>query len=714
MKFKIKFSSTYLDILLILSLNLVLSVDFSRLGNIYAVDVTYFPYFNNEVAYKYLIFSIYGYNPWIGNLQGFSIGAFLAYYLVYLFSNIPFSYTFYSFFLMSIGSILVYLTIKDIINDNSLSTRFAAILGSIFLNVNLSSGGLYILPEQQIYIYYVTLPLSIYLTRKYFLSSTIFSTLAYIFFLIISMALVYFTSIPTYVLSTAIFLSLLMIFYSIKSIINGKIMRVILLLLLIIGFILLNMNELLSLYNNFVPNKNFVAISFNYWVGNSNFSPLYISLRGINVQPYQHIPLYIFLSTLSVPILYLFILINKKTRKNGESVFFLTLVLIFVFLRSMPNVPFSSFWESLFFKFPIMTDLRTQQVLVAPFLGLAISYGIGLGTYALFQEIKGKRTYKIIAMILIVLALFVPVSNALVNGGSNIVIVPNQFKEVVNYINARSNYNSSSIVFPIFATENAEKWYSGPSLFPLFLKPYVILGGGYYSPSETVREVISNFYNFIYVGNFSEWRYISDFIYLFDIHYIIIEKSATTVGAISPCPSNFNEEQLEKNIITFEKLGLLKLVYNNSLYMILKTNISSSLAFIGDRNYSIQSLLNSTNISSLLIPGNIEYISPLEYKILLNYMYINKTIYLYLMIPYSLDWKIKGGIVYNYSNWNGYMEFKLRPINNTVILYNTLFNYTFSIQKNKIIALFFLPILIGSLILLLEKKFKISFLFNYL
>ncbi|WP_338598634.1 hypothetical protein V6M85_08110 [Sulfolobus tengchongensis] len=707
MEFKITwYRFKHADILILFLIDLLLSIDFSRLGNVYTIDDNIFPYYNTQVAYKYLIMSIYGYNPWTGQLGGFSLSNFLVNYPVYLFSNIPFSYTFYSLFMIFIGSILVYLTIKEILRENSLPAILASLIGSIFFIINLSSGGIYSTTLEAIYLYYLALPASIFVIRKYFTSDNFSSSLIYFFFLIITMALLYYYAIPVYALSTFVLLFSIILFYSIRSLIDRKVGRVLLLLLSIIGFILIRMSRLLAIYSSFSQDKSFIEISFYYWVTNSYGSPLYLTLRGINAN-FGLPPLYIYLSTLFIPILYLFILFNKKTRRNGETLLFLFLILIFAFLYSMPNVPFSSFWEKLFFEFPIMTDIRTQYVLVAPFLGSVMSYGVGFGVYAILEEIKRRRIYlKALAVILIIVAVFLPAGNVLVNGG-NYIIVPYQFLKVVNFINDNSNYNSSVIVFPIFPTENSEIWYHGPSLFPLFLKPYVILGGGYYSPSPTAMGEIATFYNYIYLGNSNATRYVSNFIYLFNIHYIIVEKTAAGFGPLGPCPSGFNVNQLENGTETYEKLGLLKLVYNNSLYEVLKTNVSSSLVFIGFENYTIQNLLNSTDLSAILTPADIKYISPIEYMVNVNSAFINNTVYLYFTIPYSQGWEVRGAEVYNYSDWYGYTLFKLKPINNTLILYNSLPNSTFSAQKTDIVGLFVLPSIIGTMLLILNRKFKV-------
>ncbi|QGA53813.1 hypothetical protein GFS03_04045 [Sulfolobus sp. E5-1-F] len=709
LKFLSERNAKFVDYIILALLDLILIIDFTRLGNIYAIDSNIFPFNNQLVELRYLEFSVYGFSPWTYTIGGFSLETFLVNFPIYLFSNLPYSSIFYEFFFLYIGSILIYEVVIDIIGEFSKIARLASIIATLYFALGPNSGGISDDLFEQIYIYYIAIPLFIFLLIKFFNSKNFLRTLEFFLLLIPSLVLIYYYAIPVYALSTAIFIGTILVFYSIKSLMEKKFFKVSLLGITLALGVLLKHNEILTIYKSFASSKSFIFISYYYWVSNSYGSPLFATLRGINYI-FGSPPIYIDIASFAIPILYLFSLMNRKTSKNSEILLFLSLSFIFAFLYSMPNVPFQHFWEKLFFEFPILTDIRTQYILVSPFEGLAFSYAVGFGSYALFDMVRNKRrVYKLLSIILVALAIIVVPFNVLTEGGGqSIVHVPTEFLSVTNYLNGNSNYNMSVIIFPIFLLENAEAWYHGPSIFPLFLKPIVILGGIYYSPSSIMYALINDFYYNVYYGNVAPKAisYFNNFIYLFNVHDIIVEKTATSSGPLVPEPSGFSIDQLNKGLEEYAKSGLIKLLYNNSLYEIYSTNIKSSMLFVSESYYNITQLLYSNNASYFLKPIPVKYISPIEYVAYINSSYIGKSVYLYLILPYSQGWQIEeGGKILNVSNYFGYILFKVNITNTKLIFYNGFVQQTLDNGIKQIEMMLVLPVFFSFIIYILGEKY---------
>ncbi|QGA68903.1 hypothetical protein [Sulfolobus sp. E11-6] len=702
-------NAKFVDYIILALLDLILVIDFARFGNLYSIDSNIFPFNNQLVELRYLEFSVYGFSPWTYTIGGFSLGTFLVNFPIYLFSNLPYSSIFYEFFFLYIGSILIYEGVIGIIGEFSKIARLASIIATLYFALGPNSGGISGNLLEHIYIYYISIPLFIFLLIKFFNSKNFLRTLEFFLLLIPSFVLIYYYGISTYALSTTIFIGAIIVFYSIKNLMEKKFFKVSLLGITLALGVLLKYNEILTMYKSFASSKSFIFISYYYWVSNSYGSPLFATLRGINYN-FGLPPIYIDIASFAIPILYLFSLINKKISKNSEILLFLSLSLIFAFLYSMPNVPFQHFWEKLFFEFPILTDIRTQYILVAPFEGLAFSYAVGFGSYALFDMVKNNgKVYKLLSIILVALVIIVVPFNVLTEGGGqSIVHVPTEFLSVVNYLNGNSNYNMSVIVFPIFLTENAEAWYHGPSIFPLFLKPMLILGGYYYSPSSIVYGLINNFYYNVYFGNITPKaiNYFNNFIYLFNVHDIIVEKTATSFGPLVPEPSGFSIDQLNKGLEEYAKSGLIKLSYNNSLYEIYSTNVKSSMLFVSESYYNITQLLYSNNVSYFLKPIPVKYVSPIEYFAYINSSYIGKSVYLYLILPYSQGWQIEeGGKLLNVSNYFGYILFEVNITSTKLIFYNGFAQQTLDNGIKQIEMMLVLPVFLSFIIYILGEKY---------
>ncbi|AWR96248.2 hypothetical protein DFR86_00940 [Acidianus sulfidivorans JP7] len=691
----------YRDVLILFLINIILSIDFTRFNNFYGTDATIFPYNNPIVAQKYYYATFVGYYPWLNSISGFQLSTFIEYILVYLFSNIPFSDTFFTLFLSFIGSCFVYLLIKDILTNvtrNGFLVTFSAYLGSIFylLSPNLGND-IYSVPLTTIYIN-AFLPVLIYSIRKYFLSNTYVDITIYFLTIIPIFIIIYYIAIPIYAFSLAVLIGFITIFYVIETLKQRHYLKVLIILSTTLGYIYLKFPQLIDIYKSFV-NPDFLQGSFQYWVANSYCQPLYLTILGLRANQIADNYLLFSFSLILFIISVYFILSNKLSKDMEINVIFL-LALIFAFLYSMPNVPFSKFWESLFFKFPILSALRTQYVEVTPFQNLLQAYLIGFGSYSVVVSVnnikrKLSRTVLFVIPVMTIIGISIVSPINILSGGSYVVI-PNSFFQTINYLNEQGS-NFSVLVVPISATENGESWYHGPSLFPLFLKPQTILGGGYYSLTNYIRGILCDAYFDIYYGNVTNHsiKYVKNVFYLFNIQYIVVEKDYNS--SIYPTyPSGWTFSQLQNGVNLYEKANINKLVLNNTDYEIYRTNINSSFAFYSNYNYTLNYLINSTNITSLLHPLEVRVISPLNYIIKISPEEINKTIYLYFMIPYSSQWRIFGAEVLSNSSIQGYSLFKIEPQNGTIQIIYIYSNYDYVYLE--LFTIFVLPFLIGMIL----------------
>ncbi|MGC9079844.1 MAG: hypothetical protein ACP5G1_03850 [Nanopusillaceae archaeon] len=710
---QIEFVKRYYEYIVIILLDLILAVNFTRLGNIYGIDNNIFPYNYPVVAYKYLIYSLYSYYPWLNTLGSFSLGSFFINFPVFVFSNIIFSDTFFIFFLLLVGSIFLFKLVKEILIDNLSKDNvnnkvlfLSGILSVIFFALGNQSGGVTNTSLSIIY-NYTFFPLLLYSIRKYFTSNDFIKSIIWLLILIPVFFIEFYVGIPVYALPLAILLLIFVLYYSIKGILSKKYLRVLLIFVLGGIFILIKFVEIFGVYNMFL-NEDFIKVSFQYWIINAEYAGLELTIRGMNA--YSGLPNQItYFFTFLIPIIYLSIFFTKNLRNKGEILFIISSILIFVFLYSMPNVPFSDFWKYLYFKFPIMADLRTPRIIIAPFLEFLMSIGIGLGSYIIINYFWNKKPkYKIAGTLIPFITIFGVSYTLLLYGSPATIHIPKEFISTVNYINEHSDYNSLVLVLPIFLTENGEKWYEGPSLFSIFLKPYPILGGYYYSLDQNWFNIVNNVYNNLYFGNISNssTTYTINYFYLFNVEYIIVEKDAEAIYPLAYFNPNNDINYLYNGLNTYQNLGIIRLVYNNSLYEVYSTNVNSSLAFISYDYYSINDLLSSNNASLMLIPAKLIYISPIEYEITINPEYVNKTIYLYFMIPYTNGWILKNGKILNETNYYNYTLFEIIPYNSTLILYNQKIQDSTNKGLLEVFGIIILPLIISGI--LYKEKDKLS------
>lgn len=703
-------------------IDFVIAFDYTRGGVIYTTDSTIFVYNYPLVSYHYLLMTIYSYYPWYTEAPTFSIFTFLLNVLPFLFSLIPLlSDTLFLFTLIYIGSVFIYRFIYKVLSsDLNLVNRniiyVSSLIGTIFYAINPQILVNSTFTDIGIGTYvYVLLPILFYGIREIFTSNNLKEFITWYLILIPIALIEYYFVTPTYTLMFVITLFILLGYYSFIAIRNKKYIRILLVFIPIILFILINIHSLLYIYNETVS-KGFLEVSYSYWINNAEGMPLFETLRGLIFA--IRLSSYAYLLSFGIVLVYLSpLLLNyRKRRISSEILLYIVLFLVISFLYSMPNVPFSNFFKSLFFKFPILSDLRTQYVIVGPFESLVLSIVIGFGSYYIIDKlsIKGKK-FVIIVIILILLSTIGTNSNVLIfglnqyEGFPNAVHVPEEFINTVNYINSHSSTSSAVWVLPISATENAEKWYQGQNLFNLFLKSRVILGGGYYSYDNEERSIIDIAETIIGESNFSKdsLLYLYNFLYLFNMHYIILEKDYNY--HVYPLEICFSITQLYDGLNNLSELGIIKLVFNNSLYSVYSTNIRSSFVFISYENLSenLTKILFTENLTKILFTGNLNQINPTEYITRINPSFINKTVYMYIMLPYSSDISIIGANIINKSAFlGGYTLLKLH-INSTklIIIYP---NYSRSLIHGiyTLTSEILLPILSATLVKPIGSKLK--------
>ncbi|WP_152411951.1 hypothetical protein [Saccharolobus islandicus] len=703
-------------------IDFAIAFDYTRGGVIYATDSTIFVYNYPLVSYRYLLMAIYSYYPWYTGAPTFSIFSFLINILPFLFSLVPFlSDTLFLFTLIYIGNIFIYMLIYKLLRNNlSLINKsviyVSSLIGAIFYAINPQILVDSTFTDIGIGTYvYILLPALFYGIREIFTSNNLKEFITW-YLIIIPIALIeYYFVIPIYTLIFVITLFILLGYYSFIAIRSKKYIRILLVFIPITLFILINIHSLLSIYNETVS-QGFLKVSYLYWVNNAKEMPLFETLRGLILV--IRLPAYAYFLSFGIALIYLspLILNNRKRQINSEILLYIVLFLVVSFLYSMPNVPFSNFLKTLFFKFPILSDLRTQYVIVGPFESLVISIVVGLGSYYIIDKlsIKGKK-FSIMVIILILLSIVGTTSNVLFFGLNqytsfpNSVNVPEGFINTVNYINLHSSINSAVWILPISATENAEKWYQGQNLFNLFLKNRVILGGGYYSYNKEERTIIDIAETIIGKSNFTKdsLLYLYNFFYLFNIHYIILEKDYNyNAYPIEIC---FAITQLYDGLNNLSKLGIIKLVFNNSLYSVYSTNIKSSFAFISYENLSenLTKILFIDNLTKPLFIGNLTQINPTEYIININPSYINKTAFIYIMLPYSSNINVNGASIINKSVFlGGYtlLELHINSAKLVIIYSNYSHNLIHGIYTLTLEIL--LPILLTTLIKPIGSKLK--------
>jgi len=689
----------------------IVALDYTRGGVIYATDSTTFVYHYPCLSYHYLEMALYSYYPWYTLSPSFNIATFIINIIPYIFSNLPLlSDTIFMFTLMYIGSAFTYKLVYDILSSNfhmkgyalNISSNLAAIfyvvnpqnlVNSTFTDI---STGTYI---------YVLLPVLIYGIRSILTNTDLRSFISW-YLLAIAIALIeYYLVFPTYILMFLITFTSIIIYYSLISIRSKKFLRLFLIFIPIVIFIGIKINSILDTYNETVFSEEFVKGSYLFWVDNSEMAPLFETLRGLIYA--IKLPYYSYIFSFAFPIFYMLPIVLKRTR--SEVVFYIVMFLITSFLYSMPNVPLSAFFKSLFFKFPVLADLRTQYVLVGPFESLFLSIVMGFGLFYFINLFSDRSlSKKLVALILAVLVVIIPPFNVLSYGLNHVygfpitVDIPRNFLEVSNYINNNSFQNSSVWILPISATENGETWYQGQNLFNLFLKDRVILGGGYYSYNQEERKIIYNAEMIIGYSNFtpSNLLYLYNYLYLFNIHYIILEKDYNYKAY--PVEICLTISQLIQGLTNYTKFNITKEILNNTLYSVYGSEIESSFAFVSNYNITsnISIILHHENLSTLLISENlIENNQPEKYIIYINPQFINMTVYLYLMLPFSLHIDLIGAQILQKSVFLGdYILLKVHVYSHKLVLIYSKYNRSFINGMLHLLIQIILPTLLGILI----------------
>ncbi|BCS91474.1 MAG: hypothetical protein MjAS7_0082 [Metallosphaera javensis (ex Sakai et al. 2022)] len=198
-----------IDVIILLTIvNFFLTLDFTRLGNLYGTDATIFPYYNSIVAQKYYYSMIMGYCPWMNSISGYTLGVFLEYFLVYMTSNVPYSEILFLLILYDLSSFFVYLFVRDVLMeiDTSYKVYIVSMISGIFYILSPNIGNnLYTDPLTTIYIN-AYLPVIVYFLRKYIVINNLYQSLIYFFILIPFMYILYIFIDPIYFLAGIIFL----------------------------------------------------------------------------------------------------------------------------------------------------------------------------------------------------------------------------------------------------------------------------------------------------------------------------------------------------------------------------------------------------------------------------------------------------------------------------------------------------------------------------
>ena len=708
--------------------NFVVALDYTRGGVIYTTDSTIFVYNYPEVSLHYLAMAIYSYYPWLPQAPRFSIFTFIYNILPFLFSLIPFiSDTLYLFTLSLIGTIFLYKLIYSVLIENyrTLNKKYieaSSLVGVLFylMNPQILVNGTFADIGIGTYVY-VLMPVFLYGIRKIFTSNQTKEFLSWYFVSISISIMLYYFIVPFFVLMIIIIMSAVLSYYSLIALRRKKYIRPLLVIVPLIVFILVNFDSIYNTYKAFTS-PSFIEVSYLYWVSNAQNLPLYETLRGL-IGTIIHLPQLSYVLSFAVVLVYVtpLILSGREKRTSSEILFFIILFLVTTFLYSMPNVPFSDFFKTLFFKFPILADLRTQWVLVGPFESLLLSIVVSFGTYNIIDvlSVKGKR-FVVLGLVLIIVSTIIGVNYQTLIFGSNsssdipmAINIPEEFIAAANYINAHSSLNSSVFILPLSATENGEKWYSGNNLFNLFLKSRVILGGGYYSHSNEERSIIDNAEIVIAKSSYQNKTatlYLYNFLYLYNIHYIIFEKDYYAYnGYYLEFP--FPLTKLNSGLNNFSKVGLIDLVYNNSFYSIYATKINSSFVFVSYENISgnLTRAMLSENLTRILSVAYLSQINPAKYVIYVSPSYINDTIYMYIMLPYSSYIEVRGADVINKSVFlGGYMLLKLHVNSSKLTLIYQEYYKSFLDGVRKLILEILLPIILAIITKLVGDKLKVS------
>ena len=703
-------------------MDLVISFDYTRGGVIYTTDSTIFIYNYPIVSYHYLLMAIYSYYPWYTQAPTFSIFTFIYNILPFLFTLVPFiGDTLYILALSYLGSVFLYRLIYEVLKENYSNSsekviRISSLIGSLFylINPQILVNNTFADLGIGTYVYILT-PGLLYEIRKVFTANNAKEFLPWFLMMISTAALLYYFIVPIYALPFAITASMVLSFYSLISFKRKKYIRLILIFSTLILFILTQLDNIIHVYNGFVS-PSFIQVSYTYWVGNANQMPLFETLRGLIFA--IRLPEISYILSFMIVLVYLTpLLLSRRKLISSEVLFFIIMFLSIAFLYSMPNVPFSDFFKALFFRFPILVDLRTQYVLVGPFEGLTLSIVLGFGTYYIIDAISSRGIEYVVLAVMLVLISVVGVNyEPLVfglNQYTNTVHVPGEFIAVVDYINSHSSSNSSVLILPISATENAEKWYNGNNLFNLFLVSKVILGGGYYSHSNEERSVIDAAEVMIGESNLTEKAiiYLYNFLYLYNIHYIILEKDY--IYTIYHLDYSFPIRQLYSGLNNFSKIGMWRLEYNNTLYSVYHTSINSSFIFLSFENISenLTSVMASENLSNILYAEHLVMISPAEYVIYVSPDYVNKTIYMYLMLPYSSRIEINGGDILGKSMFlGGYILLKLYINSTKLTLVYSDYYRSFTHGLSTSVLEIALPIISAVLLMSIGSRFKLNYL----
>ncbi|BFI74638.1 hypothetical protein [Sulfurisphaera ohwakuensis] len=335
--------------------------------------------------------------------------------------------------------------------------------------------------------------------------------------------------------------------------------------------------------------------------------------------------------------------------------------------------------EFLVLHYAFFAVLRTTQFATAPFAGLLFSI--------IIPSLIKKYQKGFVILFLILFSIFnLPILSGQL---ANRVDVPSYFLQAINYLNHQKG-DFTVLVFPTVQYGwYSTTWYYGNNIY-LYYSIHPILVGGIYSGAYFYYYYYKlNFllYN-LNISNKGEMTEIYNFLLLFNAKYIIIEGDAySNISFISLL--YLPVKPYIQNLNYLQKLGWVSLVETFGPLYIYKVNLNSSYAYY--TNSSTISL--SENLSHILIPAKIDWISPTQFKIP---AYASK--YVLLTFAYSPYWVSNYGKSENASLFNLY-----HSGGKELVIHDTLEG---ELMKDDILALLsiIIPIIISELGMVIIKR----------
>ncbi|BAB65901.1 hypothetical protein [Sulfurisphaera tokodaii] len=370
--------------------------------------------------------------------------------------------------------------------------------------------------------------------------------------------------------------------------------KVIQFIIIVLSFTISQFYWIFSFASYIIPKLQNITNASTTLVLHLSSSPLYASVSsylpsvtpvGIN---------FIFLIIMSF-ISLLALLLNR----HGDIKYLSLLWLIILGFDSIS--PWSPIEKFLVSHYAFFAVLRTTQFATAPFAGFLFSI--------IIPSLIKKYNMALLILLLILFSIFnLPILSGQL---ANRVDTPSYFLQAINYLNHQQG-DFTILVFPTVQYGwYSTTWYYGNNIY-LYYSTHPILIGGIYSGAYFYYDYYKlNFllYN-LNISNRGEMTEIYNFLLLFNAKYIIIEGDAhSNISFISLL--YLPVKPYIQNLNYLQKLGWVSLVKTYGPLYIYKVNLNSSYAYYTN----ISSLPLNENLSQILIPAKINWISPTEFEV---------------------------------------------------------------------------------------------------